>query len=162
MSKQNLARDQFSFLFNYLIYVFIFDCAGSSLLQGHSTSCGEQTLLSSCSACTSHCCGFSLCGAQALVCVGCSIWLSICRFDPWVGMIHWRREWQPTPVFLPGEFHGQRSLAGYSPWCHKESDMTERLTISFQQFHFNTFKMMFCTNHYFSLCLFSLCFHGGS
>ena len=39
----------------------------------------------------------------------------------------WRREWQPTPVFLPGEFHGQRSLAGYSPQGHKESDMTERL-----------------------------------
>ena len=39
-------------------------------------------------------------------------------------------EWQPTPVFLPGEFHGQRSLAGYSPWGHKESDRTERLTLS--------------------------------
>ena len=37
----------------------------------------------------------------------------------------WRREWQPTPVFLPGEFHGQRSLAGRSPWGHKESDRTE-------------------------------------
>ena len=37
----------------------------------------------------------------------------------------WRREWLPTPVFLPGESHGQRSLAGYSPWSHKESDMTE-------------------------------------
>ena len=36
----------------------------------------------------------------------------------------------PTPVFLPGEFHGQRSLAGYSPWGHKESDTTERLTLS--------------------------------
>ena len=34
------------------------------------------------------------------------------------------REWQPTPVFLPGESHGQRSLAGYSPWGHKESDVT--------------------------------------
>ena len=33
--------------------------------------------------------------------------------------------WQPTPVFLSGKFHGQRSLAGYSPWDHKESDMTE-------------------------------------
>ena len=33
---------------------------------------------------------------------------------PWVGKIPWRREWQPTPVFLPGEFQGQRSLAGYS------------------------------------------------
>ena len=34
--------------------------------------------------------------------------------------------WQPTPVFLPGEFHGQRSLTGYSPWGHKQSDMTEQ------------------------------------
>ena len=41
----------------------------------------------------------------------------------------WRREWQPTPVFLPGEFHGQRSLVGYSPWGHKELDMTECLTL---------------------------------
>ena len=40
-----------------------------------------------------------------------------------------RRAWQPTPVFLPGEVHRQRSLAGYSPWGHKESDTTERLTI---------------------------------
>ena len=40
----------------------------------------------------------------------------------------WRREWQPTPVFLPGEFHEQRSLAVYSPWGLKESDTTEWLT----------------------------------
>jgi len=45
--------------------------------------------------------------------------------DPWVGKIPWRREWQPTPVFLPGESHGWRSLAGYSPWGRKESDTTE-------------------------------------
>ena len=38
------------------------------------------------------------------------------RFDPWVGKISWRRAWQPTPVFLPGESHGQRSLEIYSPW----------------------------------------------
>ena len=37
----------------------------------------------------------------------------------------WRRKWQPTPVFLPGKFHGQRSLMGYSPWGCKESDTTE-------------------------------------
>ena len=43
------------------------------------------------------------------------------------GRFPWRRAWQPTPVFLPGEFQGQRSLAGYSPWGCKESDMTERL-----------------------------------
>ena len=39
------------------------------------------------------------------------------------------REWLPTPVFLPGEFHGQRSLVGYSPWGCKESDTTEQLTL---------------------------------
>ena len=42
-----------------------------------------------------------------------------CGFDPWVGKIPWRRKWQPTLVFLPGEPHGRRSLAGYSPWSHK-------------------------------------------
>ena len=45
------------------------------------------------------------------------------RFDPWVGKIPWRK-WQPTPVFLPGKSHGQRSLAGYSPWGCKELDST--------------------------------------
>ena len=48
-----------------------------------------------------------------------------CRFDPWVRKIPWRRAWQPTPVFLPGESHGQRSLVGYIPWGHKESGTTE-------------------------------------
>ena len=46
-------------------------------------------------------------------------------FDPWVGKIPWRRTWQSTPVFLLGEFHRQRSLAGSSPWGRKESDMPE-------------------------------------
>ena len=50
--------------------------------------------------------------------------------NPWVGKIPWRRKWQPTPVFLPGESHGQRSLAGYSPWGGKESGMAEQLTLS--------------------------------
>ena len=45
-----------------------------------------------------------------------------CRCSSWVGKVPCRRKWQPTQVFLPGEFHGQRSLAGYSPWGHKESD----------------------------------------
>ena len=45
-----------------------------------------------------------------------------------MGRIPWRREWQPTLVFFPGEFHGQRSLMCYSPWDGKESDMTEWLT----------------------------------
>ena len=47
------------------------------------------------------------------------------RFDLWVRKIPWRRAWQPTPVFLPGKFHGQRNLMGYSPWGRKESDTTE-------------------------------------
>ena len=52
------------------------------------------------------------------------------RFVPWVGKIPWRREWRPTPVFLPGEFHGQRNPVGYSPWGCKESDTPHRLTLS--------------------------------
>ena len=48
--------------------------------------------------------------------------------DPWVGKIPWRRAWQPIPVFLPEESHGQRSLVGYSPWGRRESNMTEQLT----------------------------------
>ena len=52
------------------------------------------------------------------------------RFNTWVGKFPWRRKWQPTPVFLPEEFHGQRSLAGYSPLGCKKSDTTEQLTLS--------------------------------
>ena len=48
-----------------------------------------------------------------------------CEFNPWVRKIPWRRARQLTPVFLPGESHGQRSLMGYSPQGHKESKMTE-------------------------------------
>ena len=48
-------------------------------------------------------------------------------FDPWVRKIPWRRKWPPTPVFLPGESHGRRSLVGYSPRGHKGSDTTEQL-----------------------------------
>ena len=43
----------------------------------------------------------------------------------------WRRQWQPAPIFVPGEFHGQRSLAGYSPWVCKESDITRLVTLWF-------------------------------
>ena len=48
-------------------------------------------------------------------------------FNPWVRKIPWRRKWQPTPALLPGKLHGLRSLVGYSPWGHKESDTTEWL-----------------------------------
>ena len=47
-------------------------------------------------------------------------------FSLWVGNIPWRREWQPTPVFLPGESHGQRSLAGYSPWACETHDLATK------------------------------------
>ena len=50
----------------------------------------------------------------------------------WSDEAAWRRKWQPTPIFLPGESHGRRSLVGYSPWGHEELDMTERL-----HFHFS-------------------------
>ena len=53
-------------------------------------------------------------------------------FSLWVRKIPWRRKWQPTAVILPGKSHGQRSLAGYRAWGHKELDMTERL-----HFHFS-------------------------
>ena len=50
----------------------------------------------------------------------------VCKmFDPLVGKIPWSRKWQPTPVFLPGKLHGQRSLVVYSPWGCKELHMTE-------------------------------------
>ena len=55
------------------------------------------------------------------------------KFDPWVGKIPWRWKWQPTPVLLPGKFHGLRSLVGYNQWGRKESDMTEQL-----HFHFHS------------------------
>ena len=54
-------------------------------------------------------------------------------FDPWVGKIPWKREWLPTPVFRPGEFHGL-----YSSWDRKESDATERLTFSHFAFYEET------------------------
>ena len=53
--------------------------------------------------------------------------LKIHGFKPWVWKIPWRRKWQPTPVFSPGKFHGQRSLAGCSPWGCKESKKTKGL-----------------------------------
>ena len=53
--------------------------------------------------------------------------LSPLRMIRIIHFINWRRKWQPTPVLLPGESHGGRSLVGYSLWGHKESDSTERL-----------------------------------
>ena len=66
-------------------------------------------------------------------------WQRICLqcrrpgINPWVRKISWRREWQLTPIFLPGEVHGQRSLAGYSPQGCKESDTTKQSTHTYIQ-----------------------------
>ena len=67
---------------------------------------------------------------------------SIPGSDPWVGKTPWRRKWQPTPVFLLGESHGQRILVGYSPLGRKESDTTERLH-SLHLAEYNTLGSMF-------------------
>ena len=74
--------------------------------------------------------------------------------------MHWRRKWQPTPVFLPGEFHGQRNLVGYSPWDHKELDITEWLSTHLKSqdiWNLINFKMTRVRQGYLlSLCLFNL------
>ena len=61
------------------------------------------------------------------------------RFDPWVETVPWRRKWQSTSVFLPGESREQRSLADYSPWGHKELDTTEQLTQAGSKLYFLSF-----------------------
>ena len=92
-----------------------------------------------------------------------SQWLSgkksICQcrrhgFNPWEWKITWRRKWQPTRVFLPGKFHGQRSLAGFSPKRCKESDTTEQLsmhthvceTVSLFIFYLSIYPTHTCTH----------------
>ena len=72
-------------------------------------------------------------------------WERIClqrgrpRFSIWVRKIPWRSEWLPTPIYLPGESHGQRSLAGYNPWSCKEVDTTEQFTL----FHIASKALLF-------------------
>ena len=80
-------------------------------------------------------------------------------FNPWVGKIPWSRKWQPTPVFLPGEFHEQKSKAGYSPWGRKASDTTKHIRTSITKFKIIScgFYLLNCTQrsryfyHHFSL-----------
>ena len=62
-------------------------------------------------------------------------------FDPWVEKIPWRRKEQPTTIFLPGKPHGQRSLAGYSSWGHRESEETQRLNNNIVGRCFQKWKM---------------------
>ena len=60
------------------------------------------------------------------------------RFNHWLGKIPWRREWLPTPVFLPGEFLGQRSLVGYGPWGHSQARLSNChfFTYNFTEFYY--------------------------
>ena len=103
---------------------------------------------------------------QSLNCVRLFAWTAACQafgkvsacnrgdpgFDSWVRKIPWRRKWQPTLVLLPGEFHGLRSLVGYSPWSCKESDTTERL-------HFHFLSLLFDYSKNISLFWFlDICF----
>ena len=75
------------------------------VLQGHLGSIALQT------------------GEKTVISEGFSLYHSV--FLIVLNATNWRRKWQPTPIFLSGEFHGQRSLVGSSPWGPKESDMTE-------------------------------------
>ena len=71
-----------------------------------------------------------------------------CVFDPWVNSFSpWERKWQPTPVFLLGKSHGQKGLAGFSPWGHKR--VGHNLVIKKQQKYSNTYMYQFFLN---SLC----------
>ena len=71
-------------------------------------------------------------------------------------ILSWRRKWQPTPVFLPGRFCGQRSLAGYSLWGRRESSVTERLTLSSYIFSVITSNCLDEINHFLGGVLFPL------
>ena len=75
------------------------------------------------------------------------------RLDPWVRKMSWRRKWQPAPVFLPGEFQGQRSLVGYSPWCRKELDTTEHTSYSLYFLH-PQYDFFHCYNGACSILIF--------
>ena len=77
-------------------------------------------------------------------------------FDPWIGKIPWGRKWQLTPVFLSGEFHGQRSLAGYSPWVGVAKSQTRMSDINGK----TTYMCMYvcvCPYVWVHECIYLLC-----
>ena len=114
------------------------------------------------------------CLVQDLISLNTSIWFSglprwlsgeesapqckRCGFNPWVRKIPWRRKWQPTPVFLPGKSHRKRYLVCYSPWSHKDLDMTEP-THTHTHLIFKTFwnpVSLYLSNH--TACVVLSCF----
>ena len=74
-------------------------------------------------------------------------------FNPWVRKIPWRRAWLPTPVLLPGESHGQRSLAGHSPWGRTESDTTEATSTKSDHETRAQKRQMICLNNYVEITI---------
>ena len=77
------------------------------------------------------------------------------KFDPWIGKVPWRKAWQHTPVFLPGEFHGQKRLTGYSPWGLKEMAANEPTSQARQRSHDpgHQVAVLFSRVQYISSCL---------
>ena len=72
-----------------------------------------------------------------------------CGFNPWVGKILWRRKWQYTPVFLPGEFHGLRSLMDHSPYKEKPESLLKNLTNQYIYTHNNIYTICyFCKSSF--------------
>ena len=82
-----------------------------------------------------------------------------CRCNPWSGKIPWRRAWKPTPVFLPGKSHGQRSLAGDCPWGRKESDTNEQLNkkLAPQVLMYSRLQVPIWRGSWFSLKIWNIC-----
>ena len=76
-----------------------------------------------------------------------------CGFDPWVGKIPWCRKWQPALVFLPGESHGQGSLADFSRWGHKEMTMMEHLSQTCTHMYILIRSLFFSQNQSFKSTL---------
>ena len=75
-------------------------------------------------------------------------------FNPWVGKIPWKRKWQPTPVFLPGESYGQRSLVGYNPWGHKSWTQLKWLSTYIQKHMCSSFHKVKPCGFSWKLCLY--------
>ena len=75
------------------------------------------------------------------------------EFNPWVRKFPFRKKWKPTPAFLPGKSHRQRSLVGYSPWGHKESDTTEQLSTA-QLMNVSDKLVVFCGSEPDLCCIF--------
>ena len=82
-------------------------------------------------------------------------------FDPWVGRIPWRRKWQPTPVSLPGDSHGRRSLVGYNLWGHRvEHDWSKWAGVHTSVYHLSVYYPSTCLPPviiYVDLCISSIC-----